>query len=357
MLKLADSRTTVAARIKRAPPQQGKRHYKLIITIVPQRVDVWGWVKYFQEGAKERVSSSVPTLPSSTSSLSHERTSSAAKANNDKLLLQDEEMKTKPIYHRKELLKPGPTLTKLEDQGFRNLRDTMSTQVATEVAMGLQVENWSRFSLNVASVEINSGKMLPSSPPGRIDPGKQDVSVVTSKSGMTGTSGVMRWKIGSGPNAPLMSVMWSVPYNPQFYSTWSAVSLTPASKTPPTFDQLYSKKDPSRFIRVKAGREFEFSDGHFILMAFMDADTSKPVFRVGVVPTDEKDIASSIRKQLKLPILRRDDIRLTDKRENQQPQIGLVQTSSATKVATSQLFAIIMSTLSSLRLICHRLQF
>ena len=48
---LADSRTTIAAKLVREDSRQ-KLHYKMLISVVPQNVDVWGWIKYYTEGEK-----------------------------------------------------------------------------------------------------------------------------------------------------------------------------------------------------------------------------------------------------------------------------------------------------------------
>ncbi len=68
---------------------------------------------------------------------------------------------------------------------------------------------------------------------------------------------------------------------------------------------MYKGKDKRRFATAKAGRDFEFSDGALIAMAFMvGGATSKPVLRVRIRPRDDLDLAASVRKRLGLPVAR-----------------------------------------------------
>lgn len=97
-----------------------------------------------------------------------------------------------------------------------------------------------------------------------------------------------------------------------------AVGITKAKEPLPTFSEMYSSKDPSRFVRVKAGHEFEFSDGEFIVFAFMDGDaSSKPVLHFGLVPIKQPDLSSHVLHGLGIVATRPD--------EKGTPRLGLVQ--------------------------------
>ena len=114
---------------------------------------------------------------------------------------------------------------------------------------------------------------------------------------LTGTSGVIRWTVGSADL--VLSLMWDVPYNRQLWRTWVAVGITSHTNLP-TYKEMYNKKDDSRFIRTQGGHRFEFSTagGKFIIIADMDGESySKPVLRVGLIPRDEDLLASNIRYQ------------------------------------------------------------
>lgn len=128
---------------------------------------------------------------------------------------------------------------------------------------------------------------------------------------MTGTSGVLRWTVGSQTDL-VLSVMWSIPYNRQLWKTWVGVGLTNSSDVV-SFDQMYSDRDDARFVRKRAGTgEFEFSDagGKFIVIARMgDAGrTFKPVLHLGLMPVDEQDLASGVRRQLGVTVEKPDDV-------------------------------------------------
>ena len=115
---------------------------------------------------------------------------------------------------------------------------------------------------------------------------------------MTGTNGVIRWTVGSADL--VLSLMWVVPYNRQFYRSWVAVGLTSHTNLP-TYKEMYSGKDDSRFTRRNAGQKFEFSTagGKFIVIAEMDGDsTLKPVLRVSLIPKDESLLGSNIRYEI-----------------------------------------------------------
>ena len=106
---------------------------------------------------------------------------------------------------------------------------------------------------------------------------------------MKGTSGVLRWTVGTQTDL-ILSVMWSVPYNRQLWNAWVAVGLTNGTLD---YDQMYSGVDDTRFVRKRAGGgQFEFSDvgGKFIVIARMDdaGATFKPVLHLGLTPVDEQ---------------------------------------------------------------------
>lgn len=47
-LAVADKWTTVAARLARAKDKKVP-HFNLHVSVIPQNVDPWGWVKYYKE--------------------------------------------------------------------------------------------------------------------------------------------------------------------------------------------------------------------------------------------------------------------------------------------------------------------
>ena len=81
-------------------------------------------------------------------------------------------------------------------------------------------------------------------PPERVEPGSREFGVVVQPSALSGTSGVVRWRIaGGGPSGDrVMSVMWSKPYSQQFWRTWLAVGLSYPGKDMPSYKDMYSSK-------------------------------------------------------------------------------------------------------------------
>ena len=122
--------------------------------------------------------------------------------------------------------------------------------------------------------------------------------------------------------------------------------------------------DP-RFIKRKAGKHFEFSDGQFIVLVDMDGDSVfKPILSVSLVPRDNSLLAANIRQQLGMkPSLITKNVLDSDfnyqkteqhhKRQDQ-PSVGLIQTGSgssrtllvSTTTTTSALWLIIILGLS-----------
>ena len=333
LLRVADSRTTVAAKLTR--DETNPNHLKLIVSIIPQNVDVWGWVSYFKEKPAD--------LSTATTATWHKRSQNAGDDRHHQPLPkvvkksssggagslasvtvnegEQDELNSKPLFRRKELLQPGDKMLRLEEEGIANVRDAIRVRASNfSVAVGIQVENWSRFRLAEPSVEIEHGVVLGNLPPGPVGPGKQDISIIGNRRALTGTNGVIRWKIGSESDK-VLSVMWSVPYNMQFWSTWVGVGISGTDDLP-TYKEMYSNKDDKRYRTEKSGSEFEFSEGNFIVFAFMDGGArSKPVLHLGLGPIKEDDVASSIRKKLGLPVTRKDD-------ENH-PKVGQVQKPSS----------------------------
>ncbi len=325
-LTVADLRTTVAAEMEKV----GDLHYRIRVSVVPQNMDIWFWQKYKDEmpSAKPNSRSKKKALPKVTQ---HQKKRTSQQGRNVK-----EEEEGLPLYDRTELLREGRTLTDLHDKGVASLRDALRDQAKSHsVAVGIHLENWTRFKLGTPTVAINSGKLLDGGEllaPREVLPGRQDVAAVGNTGNLRGTSGVMHWPVGSEVGGAVLHVMWSIPYSMQFWSAWSGVGLTSGGGSAPSYSQMYSKKDPRRYVRVKAGRGYEFSDGALIAMAFMDGgSSSKPVLRVRLIPIDNLDLAALVRRRLGMPVSRADDVAgrgTGEEEEGDSPQVGRVVTES-----------------------------
>ena len=67
--------------------------------------------------------------------------------------------------------------------------------------------------------------------PSEVHPGSQTAGIIVPESSMSGTRGIARWNIG-GSLDRVLSVMWSVPFNRQFWRQWVAVGLSSSRELP-----------------------------------------------------------------------------------------------------------------------------
>ena len=243
------------------------------------------------------------------------------------LLPEPEVTQTKPLFEHKHLLTKGGTLARLAKQN-KTLRQALGT-IKVDTAVGIHVENWLNLPLRLRKLNIGSGKVLQgheagqiAPAPGDIESGSQDAGVIVQNSVLSGTSGVVRWNIGDGGDR-VLSVMWSIPYSQQIWRTWLAVGLSFGGPDLPTYNQMYSSNDPTKFIRRPAGQSFEFSDGEYLIIARMDGSSrSKQILHLAIAPMSNGALADSIRKELGMkdsPYIRQ------RKQGGDEPVYGLVQ--------------------------------
>ena len=307
------------------------------MSLVPAKIDVWGWVKYYRE--KYEASQALSAKKKATSLPPKKQTTSQKQETST--ILQKQEI---GMFEQKHLLDNDTELSLLHQKNM-TLRKSLAYLDAS-IALGLIIENWSAYPLSKPTIEINEGKVVEDNDtvpvPGSVKAGTMNAGIILQSKALTGTSGVIRWTLGSADL--VLSIMWSVPYNRQLWRTWLAVGLTSHTNLP-NYQEMYSKKDSDpRFVRRQAGHRFEFSDGKFIAIANMDGDaTFKPVLRIGLVPRDNSLLASNIRQKLgmkpsvyKLESDIESDFNyhktLQHKRQQQEenmPSVGLVQTGSS----------------------------
>ncbi|KAH3751516.1 tereporin-Ca1-like [Dreissena polymorpha] len=91
------------------------------------------------------------------------------------------------------------------------------------VSMAMEVSNFTPYVLGDPKVTTNSGGITMS--PKVIQPNYKEAMVATKTAYSTGgTFGVVSWEIAE--KSRRIVVMWSVPYNHNFYSNWLAVGIT-----------------------------------------------------------------------------------------------------------------------------------
>nr|KAG5686946.1 hypothetical protein BaRGS_029484 [Batillaria attramentaria] len=122
--------------------------------------------------------------------------------------------------------------------------------------------------------------------------------MVTRKTGgcATGSYGTVSWKV-EGLNRRVY-VMWSVPFNHDYFTNWLAVGLSRKGYTNhpgdnALFDQMYSGKSD---LNIAFERH---QDGDISLEATMGS-SHKAEVRVIVRPVDNKNLADPIRSLLQL---------------------------------------------------------
>ena len=151
-------------------------HYDLFVTLIPQNVDVWGWVKYFEEGGGEsnkkanhgdgrrrhsgtrqqhKPQRPLPEIKGLASDGGDGEGSSLASTTRRTTTTRRDEKgaisasaasedggKRSRLFEDKTLLAPGPVLGGLEGDG-RGIREALRMEAKdNSVAVGIQVENW-----------------------------------------------------------------------------------------------------------------------------------------------------------------------------------------------------------------------
>jgi hypothetical protein len=280
----------------------------LVVSVVPQSLDVWAWEKYYkQEAPQHQVSVQrvdVEILP--TESIASEPK------------LREEEEDEPTIFDRKDLLSRGESVHTW--QGNKTERQVIAGVTET-VACGLRIENWSKYVLSKPRVIPNYGRESERLPLVSIPPGYIELVILVQEGTATGVSGVVRWSIGDTDT--VLSLMVSVPYNQHLWSSWVAAGLTKNTSVP-DFSAMYSgTPDSAWFVRQKMGRRMEFSDGELILVVESDSGTSKPVVRLSVVPLKPTEVATSVKHRL--------EGRAPDHREGDSSMLALSSSSSASQ--------------------------
>ena len=103
----------------------------LILSVVPQNLDVWAWEKYYKQEA--------PSHPVSVQKVEVEVLPRESIASEPKLSEEAENQPT--IFERKELLSRGESVHTW--QGNKTERQVIA-RIPESVACGLRIENWSK---------------------------------------------------------------------------------------------------------------------------------------------------------------------------------------------------------------------
>jgi len=273
---------------------QGDGHHMLRVSVLPQSMDFWAWEKYYKQPAKLAKSSTVQKIDISPTKLPE-----IPKIVPFDGSLNPELENEQGVFERKDLLMPGRSKVL---QGDKTAREMLS-KLEGSVAAAISIENWSRFPLDAPSlVDLKYGVQSDLFPLRSVESGRAELAILKQSGGLTGVSGIIRWPIGD--DRTVLSLMISVPYNPDLYGTWVAVGLfridTPEGRrSMPNFDAMYyGTPDSAWYIRHQTGDRLEFSNEDFHIVLDSDTSLSKPVLKLALLPTNTADGAPTIKLRL-----------------------------------------------------------
>ncbi|XP_060074368.1 tereporin-Ca1-like [Ylistrum balloti] len=166
------------------------------------------------------------------------------------------------------------------------------------VACGIETANWTKYTLE-KPMAFNDGGLI-KTPPIDILPGVKE-AMITHKTGgtATGTYGSVSWVV----NDRRVVVMWSVPFNHDYYQNWLGVGLTKPGKTKHDkswYKTMYYQSNTSElsFIRKKFYTDVNpvtISDEDFEVEGTIGS-THIADAHIVVRPRNEKDYAPSLLK-------------------------------------------------------------
>nr|AXS67902.1 coluporin-30 [Colubraria reticulata] len=132
----------------------------------------------------------------------------------------------------------------LKENTLKDLKD-----LGYWVGVVIQVENWTRYPLLYPTVRLSGGTMA--TVPTTLLPCKREAFMVRKASfAGKGSYGTVSWEV-YGANR-LFVIMWSAPYNFDFYSNWLGLGMTKKGHTTVAsgetwFDQMYDGNSDSNF--------------------------------------------------------------------------------------------------------------
>nr|AXS67879.1 coluporin-7 [Colubraria reticulata] len=165
------------------------------------------------------------------------------------------------------------------------------------------VENWTRFPLVSPSVYHRYGVSFTGNAPADIQPGMKEVFTTRKKSLATsGTTGVASWLVQKARRRFVL--MWSAPYDFNFYSNWMALGLTPKHITevsygPLWYDRMYYKSSYGHLEFTRHKTSITHSDDQFEIEGTM-TQSHHVVMNVVFKPVKDKDLAPKLLEALRL---------------------------------------------------------
>ena len=177
---------------------------------------------------------------------------------------------------------------------------TMVEECKYRVVAGLEVSNATKHRLISEGCYIHYGRIRV--PPRSINPGTKE-TFVAQKTGYVacGTSGVSAWKIGT--TNLYLYVLWSAPFNFDFYDNKLAIGIISKEKKPDlaktTFRKMYNENEEwfklGAYYRNSIPIHIDEKTGKFKAEGIMGS-THKCVIQVTLLPLQEDDVAPSIKE-------------------------------------------------------------
>ena len=252
---------------------QSSGSLQLILSVVPQHLDVWSWEEHYKEVSFQKVDWEPPPTQAS-----------AVRIN--------EEEDTRPgIFVYKELLNDGESLGL-----WKTARTKIHDKSENSIVCTLEVENWSRYRLEDPEINLVYGRESELLPIKSVAPGYAEITVLEQYQSSAGISGIIRWKISS--TSTVLSLMISVPYSQLLWSSWISAGITSNSSLP-NYRTMYSgTPDSSWFIRRKLGGKLEFTINDLILVVESKEHKYVSTLTLAVVPLDPDKVVRSIKEKI-----------------------------------------------------------
>nr|BAI78311.1 echotoxin B1 [Monoplex echo] len=164
----------------------------------------------------------------------------------------------------------------------------------------IEMENWTKHLLAYPKVQIaNSGGLVTLAK--NVMPAEKQSFAVRKPHGANGVYGTVSWAIGSTGRRAV--IMWSAPYNFNFYSNWMGVGMTTTGVSVPSsrstwFDQMYYGESSSSLSFVRGEYYYSvkpivFKNSEYEMEGAMN-NIHHAVVKVTIRPIKNVDLATPI---------------------------------------------------------------
>ena len=175
----------------------------------------------------------------------------------------------------------------------------------------MSIENWSQWMLSFPVVYTQYGDFQYGFHEREVFPAHREIVVsVNELDSITGSSGTIAWELGH-KNIHFI-VMWSLPYNMNFYNAHFGLGMVHLSTKftrdmlPYWYKRMY-EGEPGTFKRGLAGQSIVYKHQDVFILGHLTQDTYHPVLNISVMPWNTKNLAPSIWHQLYMQTVRERD--------------------------------------------------